>query len=274
MTDLTPLIELLAADLVAERPLTAAVIAHIAAEYNFPADELDRFFTTRLPSLEEFEVEISLSRLFTPDSDLGARAFALIPDRGLTAEEEREVVRCLGERHLTATLRSGSERYPMGVTPVLLERYVRLLNLRAPLDPEVARLIDEAAPEGDRPAARHWGRLPQWQGEERARLLAAWLAAAGERSSFRLDRLIYLTRVVKSYRPHDLDDLDRQLTNLADALDNLDPTPFFSDELRESHAEQHQASDHAAARRVEIAREQEITSALRADLKAMVAGDE
>jgi len=274
MTDLTPLIDLLAADLADDRPLTAAVIAHIAAEYNFPADELDRFFTTRLPSLEEFEVEISLSRLFTPDSDLRARAFALVPDRGLTGEEEQEVVHGLAERRIVAPLRSGSDGYPMAMAPVLLERYVRLLDLRAPLDPEVARLIDEAAPEADRPAARHWCRLPQWQGEERARLLAAWLAAAGERSSFRLDRLIYLTGVVKSYRPHDLDDLDRQLTNLADALDNLDPTPFFSDELRESHAEQHQASDHAAARRAEIAREQAITSALRADLKAMVAGDE
>ena len=272
MADLTPLIDLLADDLADERPLTAAVIAHIAAEYNFPADELARFFTTRLPSLEEFEVEISLSRLFTPDNDLRARAFALTPDRGLTAEEEQEVVRRLGERHIVAPLRSGSEDYPMAVAPVLLERYVRLLDLRAPLDPEVARLIDEAVPEADRPAARHWCRLPQWQGEARARLLAAWLAAAGERSSFRLDRLIYLTGVVKSYRPHDLDDLDRQLTNLANALDNLDLTPFYSDELKESHAEQHQASDHTAARRAEIAREQAITSALREDLKTMATG--
>jgi len=274
MTDLTPLIDLLAADLADDRPLSAAVIAHIAAEYNFPADELDRFFTTRLPSLEEFEVEISLSRLFTPDNDLRARAFSLIPDRGLTAEEEQEVIRRLDERHIVAPLRSGSDDYPMAMAPVLVERYVRLLDLRAPLDPEVARLIDEAAPEADRPAARHWCRVPQWQGEERARLLAAWLAAAGERSSFRLDRLIYLTGVVKSYRPHDLDDLDRQLTNLADALDNLDVTPFYSDELKESYAATHQATDHTAARRAEIAREQAITSALREDLKAMVAGDE
>ncbi len=272
MTDLTPLIDLLAGDLAAERPLSAAVIAHIAAEYNFPADELDRFFTVRLPTLEEYEVEISLSRLFTPDSDLMARAFTLIPERGLTAEEEQAVVERLTERHIVAPLRSGSERYPMEVAPVLLERYVRLLTLTAPLAPEVARLIDRYVAEEERPAARHWCRLSQWQGEERTALLCAWLTAAGERGSLQLDRLIYLTGVVKSYRPHDLDDLDRQLTNLADALDNLDPTPFFSEELKESHAEKQQASDHAAARRAEIAREQALTRALRADLESMTSG--
>ncbi|NCO58529.1 MAG: hypothetical protein GW783_00265 [Deltaproteobacteria bacterium] len=273
MTDLTPLIDLLAGDLAADRPLSAAVIAHIGAEYNFPADELDRFFTVRFPSLEEFEVEICLARLFTPDVDLQARAFALIPDRGLSPAEEQEVVRRLGERAIVAPLRSGSDTYPMVVAPVLLERYVRLLTLSAPLAGEVAALLDRDLPEAERAAARHACRLPQWQGKERTALLRAWLTAAGARGSLRLDRLLYLTGVVKSYRPHDLADLDRQLTNLADALANLDLTPFYSDELKESYAATHPASDHLAARRAEIAREQALLHALRADLAAMAPGN-
>lgn len=263
------LLDLVAADLVRERELTPPVIAHITADYNFSDDQLHRFFAVRLPSLEEYEVELTFSRLFTPDHTAQVRAGALIDAAGLSCEEETALVEALDTRRLTCVLREGARQFPFPVGRVLVERYVRLLNLRAPLAAEASRLIDKIVPEIDRETARFWCRQPQWQGEERIRLLGDWLAACERCGSFTLDKLAYLTGLVKTYRPHDAADLDRQLTNLTDALDNMEISPFFNDELEEIHGAQHEASEHAAARRADLAREKALTTALRDDLEAM-----
>jgi len=142
-------------ELTRPRQLTEQVLNYILSHYSYTIDQIDKFFEEEVPNLEDYEIDILFSPIFTPKISDKAVFSKILDDVEITSEEVDEIIDQLNGRNLVAnfyvTLKSGDElferKFSMPLNYVNLKRYVKLLNLDCKPSKHLSQAIEVAFPE-------------------------------------------------------------------------------------------------------------------------------
>jgi hypothetical protein len=222
--------------LTAPRPVTPHVMAHLLAQYEVPAGEVAAWLRSDLAKLESYELDLVLSPLFTPDLPARLRFEHILGTDHLDDLEVGALLGTLEGLGLRMTLSIDSSRVEADLPAVMIERFVRLLHLDAPL-PEV--VLDDL--EGLDPEARLCLRDRTWRLERNRAMLPSLLRAAKRTGEDLTGTIHFVTDFLRTYRPASRNECLAGLEHLAQAYrDELDryqsgSRSFFNPELQAAY---------------------------------------
>src|SRR5262249_8038116 len=235
------LLDTLAAELERARPLAPQAINHLGGSYGVGRDVLGAFLESELPKLEDYEVDLILSPLFTPQLRdqavfaelLGADAVSPATWPGLIAE--------LAARPTRARLvTEDGQTHSVVLREVVLERYVNRLRLGASVPAVLFNLLSHLPPPADRPMLKAVARRAIWENDSRRQVLLHYLTNSINREEYSLADTVELLRLMETYEPRDADDLLGRIPHWQQVLRHqiaLDasPKPFFNERVQELH---------------------------------------
>ena len=233
------LLETVAAELERPRVLSPKVITYIAGGYHIDRDDVPVFLEKRLPELEDYEVDLILSPLFTPRLADQATFAAILRTDAVTQSQRQELVRQIAARPTIAHLITpDSSSTPVPLREVTIERYVHRLRLDGAIPPSIARLVERTGVPGDQSLLLAIARRAIWETESRREILSLYLAGAG--NSYRLADAVDLLNLVESYQPADLGNLMKRIPSWKSALkeeiqQGPRAAPFFSAGVQDAH---------------------------------------
>lgn len=236
------LLKKLAEDLSRERVISPQVLEYISGHYHVGEADLADFFANRIPELEEYELDLIFSPLFTPTFEDKAGYAPILEAEALDAQEIRQTVQMLVEKPVYGHfLTPRRENIPMVLKDVMIERFVGRLSLDKPIHPDVYAAIEAAVPENSRPQVVTLARNSVWQDLWRQEMFKAFLTVFHKRHNFALEKVSYLTDFVRTYRPSGLEDLERQLESLIQScrkdLESVQGRSFHDPHLKELYAD-------------------------------------
>lgn len=235
------LLELLRKELTRTRFLLQQDAMHIANRFGVQ-DPLDGLCQDRLGELEEYEVEILISPLFTPNLEQREIYEAVLGDNGSDQDEMKEIMNALVAESTACPVECGNSVRQLVVPEVVISRYLRLLHIDAPIPQKIAdllrKLTDPESHRRFRNRAFSLARMPTWGGGKRRELLESYLALMEKRRSFNIHKLCFLTEHVRNLRPAKESKLVRSLSELVESYEMQDSQPVFSDQLEgfQAHA--------------------------------------
>jgi hypothetical protein len=188
------------------RPLSGQVMHYIHAHYLVPHDELPRFFAEEMPRLEEYEMDLIFSPMFTPTLDEQAVFSPLVDEETITDEELEVIIQSLTQQQLTASFLLLDEKTVLTMTlpEVNIRRYVRLMNLTTPPTRTVAELIEETIPSEEQHRVKALVRNALWRNPLQEEMLMAYLKTMARRNNFALQKFEYFVRFVRSHSTVDI----------------------------------------------------------------------
>ncbi len=144
------LIHMIESELVKPRQITEQVINHILSHYSYTLDQIDEFFEKELRNLEDYEIDLLFSPIFTPKISDKAVFSKILDEIDLTGKDISEIIDLLDSKGLMATFyvnfKKGGEvvekKFTVKLNRVNLERYVKLLNLDCQPSKQISRAID------------------------------------------------------------------------------------------------------------------------------------
>lgn len=224
------------ADLAAVRPVTPQVSRHLQSHHGIsPGDEAS-FLESRLPLLEEYEVELVLSPLFTPTQEDQARVSQLLSDPPPSAAAVEGLVERLENQGIEAVVQCEGASVRIALPPGIIRRYVRLLNLAERVLPPV-RSAAEAFPPPLRDRLLALARTETWRAPARQTILAAFIEAFVRRSSFDEEKIGHLSQIVQTTRPERLGDLAGPIESLVRVTTPPSGPRFFDVQIEDRYAE-------------------------------------
>lgn len=235
------LLELLRRELTKTRFLLQQDAMHIANRFSV-LDPLEGLCQDRLKELEEYEVEILISPLFTPNLEQREIYESVLGDNGSDPEEMKQIMNVLVSENTACPVECGNSVRQLVVPEVVISRYLRLLHIDSPISQKVADLLRKLTePESHRRfrnRAFSLARMPTWSGGKRRELLESYLAIIEKRRSFNIHKLCFLTEHVRSLRPIKESKLIRSLSELVESYEMQDSQPVFSEQLEgfQAHA--------------------------------------
>lgn len=193
------LLERLGSDLARRRVLSPQVRRHVSSTYGVADDTVREFFASRLDELEEFQIELLLGPLFTPTLEDRAGYVAALREEVPDEAQVDEYVRTLEAERLTWALEiSGEEDVQVKVFDVLVARWVRLCELTSAPGAALAGAVARAVPGDDQDLALAVLREPAWRDNDKRNWLVEYLQTAATRQSFSMQKLEFLTDLVRS----------------------------------------------------------------------------
>ena len=124
------LVEALSAELEKPRELSARVLNYIEDNYSVEHDAVSIFLTKDLPKLEDYEIDLILSPVFTPKLADQAVFAELLGRNSVPREEWPDIVQHLAERPTQAGLMTlDGAVHSVTLREVTIERYVHRLRL-------------------------------------------------------------------------------------------------------------------------------------------------
>jgi hypothetical protein len=231
----------LAAELERPRPLTRQVIHHLAGTYGLERDQLGAFLERELAGLEDYEVDLILSPLFTPGLQDQAVFAGLLGAESVPAAEWPALIQQLAARPTQARLVTEDDRtHAVPLREVTIERYVRRLRLDATVPPPLLNLLAHLAPAGDRPLLTAVARRAVWDPEPRRQLLVRYLTTALSAERYQIDDVLALLKLAETYEPADLDDFLSRIPHWERVLRHeinlaASPKAFFNERVQELH---------------------------------------
>ncbi|MEO5351108.1 MAG: hypothetical protein H7836_15920 [Magnetococcus sp. YQC-3] len=232
----TGILDSVRAQLRSPRVLSVRVGGAVCSMLNVD-DPLDGLALDLLTAREPFEVEWLLSSLFTPTYREREACEAVLPLEGIAEGVIETLVTALSAEKLFCLVSFGHREQQVPVLPVVIERYVRLLHLNAGVHPLLLPLLRTWESVAERLSLTSLARRSVWQTESRAHLLRSALQAMGERGSFRVEKVRFLTDFVGSYRPSDETHLLRALANLVEAYHQDNAHPVYNQQLEHYQGE-------------------------------------
>ena len=172
-----PVLDRLAAELEKPRALTAQTLRHLAATYGIDRQEVGTFLDERLAGLEEDELDLTLSALYTPKLADQSIFADLLESASVTRADLHSWVEYLLQRPTTGHLQTAdgvTHAFPL--QRVTLERYVFRLRLEGTLPEGLLRLIRSLPPRADQPRLLAIARRAVWNTPDRWELLQRFLA--------------------------------------------------------------------------------------------------
>lgn len=230
--------DIVRAQLLRPRVVSVQVAGAVSGMLNVD-DPLDGLDQDQLCHLMPYEVELLLSPLFTPTFRELEACESALPAVGITAAEVVSLVVTLVTENIHCSLSYGEKEVAVLLAEVVIERYVRLLNLSSGIDPSILDILESLVREGqktpmgdeERWALFSQARHPVWKMGKRLQLLKSCLRAMAERSTFRMDKVRFLTDFVRSYRPAGEKEFINALLNLMDAYHRDNEHPVYNQQL-------------------------------------------
>ncbi|MBF0152628.1 MAG: hypothetical protein HQL64_02675 [Magnetococcales bacterium] len=192
---------------------------------------LDGLVTQRIARLEPYEVELLLASLFTPDNSDREPFEAVLPLEGVGTATLAGMVKTLAQENIECPVEFAGDACRLVVPEIIIERYVRLLHLDQPIQKAVAERVNTLFSAPHRQHALCCVRQPVWQGEERMALLLELLEMMQASLADGVEKLVFLSDFVESYRPLDLAQLTWQLIHLVESYQDTEIGPVFNPEL-------------------------------------------
>jgi hypothetical protein len=235
------LLETLAAELERPRQITTQVLNHVVETYGIPRDQIAPFLATELAKLEDYEIDLVLSPLFTPTLRDQAVFAELLGRDSIPSAQWPALVQRLAARPVRAQLVTedgATHRTPL--RDVTIERFVNRLRLDATISESLFKLLTHLPPVADRPTLKAISRRSVWENDARREILVSYLTTAASSDSYRLDDAVELLKLTETYQPADTKDLLARIPHWQQVLrqeinDAASPKPFFNERVQELH---------------------------------------
>lgn len=236
-----PFVDAVAAELERPRVLLKQVVDHLASHYSVSRDELGAFFTGQLDALEDYEIDLLFSPLFTPTLPEQAAFSELLDRQTLPTSEWSVLIRKLGDRPTVARLTTeDGATHAIRLREVSLERFVTRLNLDVVIPDPLGKLLHSLPPAEDRALLKALARRIVWNKEPRRAVLFRYLLAATSEDFYQRADLLALLKLMETYQPKDAADLLARIPHWQEVLKNevlsaASPKPFFAARVQELH---------------------------------------
>jgi len=236
-----PLLEVLAAELERPRNLSAQVVNHLVGTYGLTRDGIGSFLKTELTKLEDYEIDLILSPLFTPTLQNQAVYAELLGRDSVSQEQWPTLIQQLAARPTLAQLvTNDGQTHSVTLRDVTIERFVRRLRLDATILEPLFNLVNQLPPTADRPLLKAVARRAIWESEERRHIFIHYLTASAGGGTYQRDDVLELLKFVETYQPADLRDLLASIPHWQQVLRQeinaaASPKPFFNERVQEMH---------------------------------------
>lgn len=238
---MSKLLETLAAELERPRELSARIVNYIGGTYGVDPDAFGVFLVDELPRLEDYEIDLILSPVFTPKLADQAVFAELLGSQSVPREQWPVLVQQLVARPTCAQLISpGGRQHPVKLREVTVERYVHRLRLDATISESLFKVLDRSPDAADRPLLKAVARRAVWENDGTRDILVRYLTAAAERGSYSVADAVELLNLVENRKPanlaHVLAGIPRWQEALRQQIDvAAGPKPFFSEGVQALH---------------------------------------
>ena len=239
----TSLLETLVTELERPRELPAQVVKHLGGTYEISRDAIGGFLADDLPKLEDYEIDLILSPVFTPTLHDQAVLAELLGGESVPPEQWPALIRQIVARPTHAQLTiDGGQAQSVTFREVTVERYVRRLRLDATIPEPILKLLSHLPPAADRPMLKAVARRAVWEKDARHKIFVLYITNAANGDSYRLDDAMELLKLVETYQPSDASDLLARIPRWQQVLRQEinaagDPKPFFNDRVQELHGD-------------------------------------
>ncbi|HXG47593.1 MAG TPA: hypothetical protein VNO52_08210 [Methylomirabilota bacterium] len=238
---MSPLLETLAQALERPRELSPQVIDHLAGTHGTETPALGPFLEEKLPVLEDYEVDLALSPLFTPTLREQAPFAVLLGGEPVPRDQWPALIQELLARPTRIQLITPDGRtHAVPARAVTLERFVHRLRLDGHVPAALVQRIRRLPPPTDPALLLAIARRAIWESAPRRRILEAFLAFAPGPDATWLDDATSLLNVMETYEPADLAELlaripgwERTLQQQIEEANR--PKSFFNERVEEMH---------------------------------------
>ena len=230
------LVERLAVELERPRVLSSRVVNYILQTYGLEQDGLGAFLTEGLQALEDYEIDLMLSPLFTPKLADQAIFAELLGRRSIPREQWPVLIDELVGRMTQGRLFDDSGNYIVVLREVTIQRYVDRLRLDGTIREPVAVFIERYP--SDRPMLKAIARRAIWEGESRSEILSRYLPAAAERGVLTVTDACQLLDTIETLKPTGLQGLLLWIPRRKQALReqiNIGGKQFFHPNIEEMY---------------------------------------
>ena len=235
------LLETLIAELERHRELSSRVVNYITGTYEVDIDALGSFLVEKLPGLEDHEVDLILSPVFTPRLHDQAVFADLLGSESIPRDRWPAIVQELAARPTRAQLVTPDGRAHVVPLPeVAIERYVHRLRLEGTISPFVLDRIASISAVSEHPMLKAIARRAVWENKGREQILACYLTNAASRVMYSLGDTLDLLDMLESHKAVDVTDLLAQISARREVLKTQISTGsgakfFFSPRIEEMH---------------------------------------
>jgi len=234
------LLDVLAAELERPRELSPRVLNYIGGNYDVEHDAVGTFLTDQLPNLEDYEIDLILSPVFTPKLADQAIFADLLGPAPVAREQWPALIKELAAKPVTAQLVTlDGVPHAVKLREVTIERYVHRLRLEAQIPRSIFGLL-EKLPKADGPTIKAIARRSVWDPPEAAAILETYLRAVIDHGSYTLADSNALLELMESRKPATLKELIEKIPVWIEALRHqtevaAGPKPFFSQDIERMH---------------------------------------
>jgi hypothetical protein len=249
------LIETLVQELERPRELPPRVVNYINGYYGIDYDAIGTFLTGDLAKLEDDEIDLTLSPLFTPKLAEQSLVAELLGSDSVPPDQWPVLIQELARRPTRAQLVTpDGQSHDVILREVTIERFVHRLRLEGRISESVARQLDRV-PAPDRPMLKAIARRAVWEKDGPQSILLRYLSNAIDRGSYSLEDAIELLNLVEGRKPADVPDLQARMSGWQEALrQQIEGTPgarpFFHSDIQLMHGgsrDQRQLDDQRAS---------------------------
>ena len=238
---MSPLLEAIARELERPRAVSPQVLDHLIGTYGLNRDAIGSFLVEELPKLEDYEIDLILSPLFTPTLRDQAIFAELLGCDSIPARQWPHLVQRLAARPTRAQFNTeDGQNHSVPLRDVTIERYVHRLRLDARIPEPLFKLISHFPSAGDRPLLKAIARRAIWEAQSREQILIRYLLAASSSDGFFTSDVVELLKLMETYMPTDLNDLLARIPHWQQVLrqeinEGTGSKPFFNERVEELH---------------------------------------
>jgi hypothetical protein len=255
------LIEILVSELERPREVSPQVVTHLIGTYGISREAVGPFLANELAKLEDYEVDLVLSPLFTPTLRDQAVFGESLGRNSIPPEKWPELVRQILTRPTHGQFVTEDGRmHSVLLQEVTVQRFVHRLRLEAEIPESLFKLICHLPPAADRPLLKAVARRAVWENAGRRDILIHYLTSSlagfpqhlddgplGPREggtpdadTYRLDDVLDLLKLVETYQPASETDLLEQIPHWQQVLtqeinEAANPKLFFNERVQEMH---------------------------------------
>ena len=239
--DVSKLIETHAAELERPRELSVRVLNYIGGVYDIDRDAVGPFLVGELPKLEDYELDLILSPVFTPRLANQAVFAEVLGRDSIPREQWPTLIQQLVSRPTRGQLVTPDGRsHSVILREVVLERYVHRVRLDGTISESLFKLIERIPPPANRSMLKAVARRAVWEDNARRNILECYLTRAALYNSPCPADAVELLNWVENYKPADVADLLARIPPRQQALRSeinaaFGPKPFFDARVQEMH---------------------------------------
>ena len=238
---MSTIVEILITELERPRELSARVLNYIGGTYGIDHDAVGAFLVEELPKLEDDDIDLILSPVFTPKLSDQVVVAESLGTKSIPRDKLQELVQQIAARRAVAQLVTPDGRaHSVPLREVTIERYVQRLRLEGSISESVSGLIEQAGSEADRPMLKAIARRAIWEAAGAQQILVHYLTVVQARGSYNLSGVLDLLQLMESRKPVNIQDLRARIPGWREALRQqievaFGGKPFFHEDIRLMH---------------------------------------